>query len=96
MPRKSKEEMEREKEETRVRELRKGPDLDQYLEGSDRMYVSYAEGARRYSMNYYSFVSLAKAAGANIRIKKKAVIDLAILEAYIDTLEEGEGGAANA
>lgn len=41
MPRKKTEDLEREKEDARIRELRKGPDLDRYLEGSDRMYVSY-------------------------------------------------------
>lgn len=35
------------------------------------------ERARLYSMNYYTFVEFAKSAGANIRIKKNVVIDLA-------------------
>ena len=35
-------------------------------------------------MNYYSFVTLAKAAGANIRIKKNVVIDLGIIEEYLE------------
>ena len=35
-------------------------------------------------MNYYSFVTLAKAAGANIRIKKNVVIDLELIEKYLE------------
>lgn len=52
----------------KVQALRRGPDLDRYLEGRKRKFVSYAEGARIYSINYYSFVKLAKAAKANIQI----------------------------
>ena len=37
-----------------------------------------------YSMNYYSFVTLAREAGANIRIKKKVVIDLEVIEKYLE------------
>ena len=37
-----------------------------------------------YSMNYYSFITLAKKAGANIQIKKKVVVDLDVLEKYIE------------
>lgn len=46
-----------------------------------------------YSMNYYSFVKLAKEAGANIRIKKNVVIDLELIEKYLENNCEGpEGG----
>ena len=69
MPKRTKEEIAVEKEKEKLRALRRGPDLDRFLEGRKRTFVSYAEGARIYSMNYYSFVTLAKTAGANIRIK---------------------------
>jgi len=42
-------------------------------------------------MNYYSFVNLAKAAGANIQIKKKVIVDLDILEKYIEEQCREEG-----
>ena len=51
----------------------------------------YARGASLYSMNYYSFVNLAKAAGANIQIKKKVIVDLDILEKYIEEQCREEG-----
>lgn len=93
MPKKTKEEIAAEKEKEKLRALRRGPDLDRFLEGKKRTFVSYAQGARIYSMNYYSFVTLAKTAGANIRIKKKVVIDLDVIEEYLEKqcLEEYGG-----
>ena len=43
-----------------VRKLRKGPDLDKYLEGKKKRYTTYGLGAGMYSLNYYSFVRLCK------------------------------------
>lgn len=60
-----------------------GPDLDVYLEDGGRRYVSYEQGARIYSMPYYSFVRLTKAAQANLRMRRSVVVDLDILEKYI-------------
>ena len=73
MPKRTKEEIAAEKEKEKLRALRRGPDLDRFLEGKKRTFVSYAQGARIYSMNYYSFVTLAKTAGANIRIGKNEI-----------------------
>ena len=42
-------------------------------------------------MNYYSFITLAKKAGANIQIKKKVVVDLDVLEKYIEEQCREEG-----
>ncbi|MCR5119782.1 MAG: hypothetical protein K6B44_09240 [Lachnospiraceae bacterium] len=61
----------------------KGPDLGKVLEGRKRKFTTYAEGARMYEMNYYSFVKLAKKAGANFKIKKKVIIDLTMIEDYL-------------
>ena len=55
---KKKEEIEAEKKREIVRQLRKGPDLEQYVEGKKRKFTTYARGASLYSMNYYSFVNL--------------------------------------
>ena len=54
MPNMTHEEREKAKERARIRELQKGPDLEKYLVGRKKLYVSYAEGARLYSMNYYT------------------------------------------
>lgn len=73
-----------------LRKLRKGPDLDKYVNDKKRRYTSYAGGARIYSMSYYIFIKLAKEAGANVKIKKNVVVDLDVLEKYIE--ENCEGG----
>ena len=93
MPKRTKEEIAAEKEKEKLRALRKGPDLDRFLEGKKRTFVTYAQGAKIYSMNYYSFVNLAKAAKANIRIKKNVVIDLDAIEEYLEKqcMEENGG-----
>ena len=57
-----------------------GPDLDMYLEGKRKGYVTYVQGASIYRMNYYTFVRLAKEAGANIRSRKTVVVDLDIFD----------------
>ena len=92
MAKRSSEEREAERKKELLRTLRKGPDLDHYIEGKKRNFVSYAQGARMYSMNYYSFVTLAKAAGANIRIKKNVVIDLEMIEKYLENNCKGMEG----
>lgn len=89
MPR-NKEEVEAEKKRKMIKELQKGPDLSQFVEDKKKKYVSYAQGARIYSINYYSFVKLAKKAGANIQIKKKVVVDLDLVDKYVEENCEGE------
>lgn len=61
----------------------KGPDLDKYITDKERRYVRYEEGAKLYGLPYYTFVNLAKAAGANMGVRRKVVVDLDILEEYI-------------
>ena len=93
MPKKSKEEQEEERRKELVRQLKKGPDLGKFIEEKKRKFVSYAQGARMYSMNYYTFVKLAKEAGANIQIKKSVVIDLELIEEYLEKkCNDAEGG----
>lgn len=62
----------------------KGPDLDKFIEGKKKTYVCYSQGARLYSMNYYAFVKLAKQAGANQRVKKNVVVNLDLVEEYLE------------
>ena len=58
--------------------------LEKYLEGKRHRYCTYAQGARRYSMAYWSFVTIAKQAGANIKLRKTALVDLDVLDDYIE------------
>ncbi len=92
MSKRSTEEQEAERKKELLRTLRRGPDLDRFIDEKKRTFVSYAQGARMYSMNYYSFVKLAKAAGAHIRIKKNVVIDLERIENYLESHCEGTEG----
>jgi hypothetical protein len=70
-------------EEKKMQRKKYGPDLDKYLEDGGRKHVSYEQGARLYSMPYYSFVRLTKDAQANLRMRRSVVVDLDILEKYI-------------
>ena len=80
---------EEERKKELIKKLKKGPDLDKYLQGKKRTYITYAQGARMYSMSYYTFIRFVKEAGANIHIKKNVVVDLDILEAYLQKNLEG-------
>ena len=53
---KNKEEIEAERKKALLLKLRKGLDLDRYIEEKKRRYTSYAGGARIYSMSYYTFI----------------------------------------
>ena len=46
-------------------------DLDKYLVGKEHRYCTYQDGARLYSMAYWSFVTLAKEAKATRKVKIK-------------------------
>lgn len=59
-------------------------DLEKYLEGRKRKFVNYKEGAEIYRIPYYSFVRLAKEADANYTLRKTAVIDVDLIEHYLD------------
>ena len=51
-------------------------DLEKYLAGKKHRYCTYQNGARLYSMAYWSFVVMCKKAGANISLRKTALVDL--------------------
>lgn len=59
------------------------PDLDRYLTGRQRHYVSYLDGARLYDLSYHTFVTLAKAAKANLKMRKTVIVDTEIIEDYL-------------
>ena len=70
MPKRTKEEISVEKEKEKLRALRRGPELDRFLEGRKRTFVSYAQGARIYSMNY--------------RIRRIVLVNTEIIEEYLE------------
>ena len=65
------------------------PDLDKYLEGRKRHYVTYLDGARLYDLSYQTFVKLAKTAKANLKMRKTVIVDVDRIEKYLaDNFEE--------
>ena len=63
----------------------RSPDWDKYLNvDSVHDFVSYAQGAKMYSLNYWTFVRLVKEAGANWTLRKTAVVDLKVLDEYLE------------
>ena len=65
------------------------PDLDKYLTGRKKHYVTYIDGARLYQLPYQAFVRLAKSAKANLKVRKTVIIDIDLIEQYLtDNFEE--------
>ena len=60
------------------------PDLEKYLEGKGRRFVNYAQGAKLYQLSYWSFVRVAKEAESNYPIRKTCIVDLDILDKYLE------------
>ena len=70
--------------------------LDKYLEGKEHHYCRYEAGARKYGMAYWTFVRLCQEIGANIPLRKTALVDMDIVDKYIEEncgmeSEKGEG-----
>lgn len=61
-----------------------GPDLDRYIQGREHHYISYFQGAKEFGMPYWSFVKFAKEAGAAWALRKTAIVDVEILERYME------------
>lgn len=64
------------------------PNLDKYLKGKARRFVTYTDGAQLYSIPFYSFVRLAKEAEANFILRKCAIVDLDIVERFLGDYPE--------
>ena len=60
------------------------PELEKLLAGKKKKYVRYEEGAVLYSMGKNSFRQVAQDAHALLRIKKMAIVDLDILDDYLE------------
>lgn len=64
----------------------RGPDyLEEFITEDKRHdFQLYAKAYRQYDMPYWSFVRLAKEAGATVCLRKTAVVDLIVLDKYIE------------
>lgn len=66
-----------------------GPDLEKYINDQNRKrFIQYSEGAKQFGMRYWTFVRFCKRAGAVITLRKTAIVDLDILEDYIEKFNE--------
>ena len=74
----------------------RAPDLEKYLVGRKHRYTTYEKGARMYSLPYWTFVNLAKEAKATWPLRKTAIVDIDLLDKYIDEhcIEKSEGEVA--
>ena len=62
----------------------RAPDLEKYLEGRKHRYTTYEKGARMYNLPYWTFVKLAKDAKATWPLRKTDMVDIDLLDQYID------------
>lgn len=61
------------------------PKLDKYIRpGKERMYASYAQAANYFSLPYYTMVNFAKQANANLHIRKGVIVDMDVLNDYME------------
>lgn len=60
------------------------PELEKLLAERRKRYVFYKEGMVLYSMGKDSFRKLAQEAHAILYVKKKAIVDLDILDDYLE------------
>ena len=60
------------------------PELERTLAKKKKRYVNYKEGMALYSMGKISFRKLAQEAHALLRIKKRAIVDLDMLDDYLE------------
>ena len=66
------------------------PNLDIYIKGNKRRFVTYYQGARYYDMGYSAFMKLAKKANANLPIRKTCIVDMDKIDAYLVKEHERE------
>lgn len=69
--------------------LIRGPDLEAYITDENRRrFITYADGAQLFGLRYWTFVRLCQKAGANIPLRKTAIVDLDVLEGFIEKHRE--------
>ena len=64
------------------------PELERMVREKRKKDVRYEEGAQLYSMGLHTFQQLAKEAGAIYRIKRIVLVNLDILDEYMEAFRE--------
>ena len=61
------------------------PELDEYIEtGKKKRYATYSSGAKQYGVGPWTFAEWTKKAGATITQRKWIIVDLDILDEYLE------------
>ena len=63
---------------------RKGTDYIKYVTGDVQRIVSYEEGAELYGVSATRYKRLSRLAKANMKIRRQAVVNLDLLDAYLN------------
>ena len=64
------------------------PELDKALACGKKKFVRYEEGARLYSLGLHSFETLAKEAGAVYHVKRVALVNTELVDAYLENFKD--------
>ena len=64
------------------------PELEKILVGKKKKYIRYEEGAVLYSMGKNSFRQVAQDAHAIVRLKRIALVNVEVLDEYLESFRE--------
>lgn len=64
------------------------PELEKILAGKKKKYIRYEEGAVLYSMGKNSFRQIAQDAHAIVRLKRIALVNVEVLDEYLESFRE--------
>ena len=65
-------------------------DLEKLVRDRRKKFVRYEEGAQLYSMGFNTFKQLAKDAGAVYHIKRVVLVNLDIIDEYLESFRDEE------
>lgn len=64
------------------------PELEKLVQIGRKKFVRYEEGARLYSMGLHTFLELAKDAGAVYHIKRVVLVNLDVVDEYLESFRD--------
>lgn len=64
------------------------PELEKILARKKKKYIRYEEGAVLYSMGKNSFRQIAQDAHAIVRLKRTALVNVEVLDEYLESFRE--------
>lgn len=65
-------------------------DLEKLVRDRRKKFVRYEEGAKLYSMGFNTFQQLAKDAGAVYHVKRVVLVNLDIIDEYLEAFRDEE------